>query len=55
MEIKLQHVDASNTVRGSNSSGVDFDTIWEGPRGSNRLLYDGYRVFPGGKLAGAWR
>jgi len=55
MEIKLYLVDASNTVRGSNSSGGDFHTVWERPRGSNRLLHDGYRVFPGGKLAGAWR
>jgi len=26
-----------------------------GPWGPPNLLYNGYRVFPGGKAAGAWR
>jgi len=25
------------------------------PWGSPSLLYNGYRVFPGGKVAGSWR
>jgi len=46
------------TVRGSNPSGgggeifhTRPDRSWEPPS----LLYNGYRVFPGGKAAGAWR
>ena len=42
--------------RGSNPGGGDIfltcpDRLWVPPR----LLYNGYRVFPGGKAAGAWR
>ena len=29
--------------------------VQTGPWGSPSLLYNGYRVFPGGKAAGAWR
>jgi len=44
------------TVRGSNPGGSEIfitfpDRIWGPPS----LLYNGYRVFPGGKAAGAWR
>ena len=31
MEIKLQLLNASNTVRGSNSSGADFHTVQTAP------------------------
>jgi hypothetical protein len=34
--------------------GRDFRTRPEGPWGLPSLLYNGYRVFPGGKAAGAW-
>jgi hypothetical protein len=40
------------TVRGSNSGGGEiFRTRPDRPPS---LLYNGYRVFPGGKAAGAW-
>ena len=38
------------TVRGSNPSGVEiFRTSPDKPWGPPGLLYNGYRVFPGGK------
>ena len=38
------------TVRGSNPGGGEiFRTCRDGPRGPPSLLYNGYRVFPGGK------
>jgi hypothetical protein len=44
------------TVRGSNPGvGVIFCTRSDRPWGPPSLLYNGYRVFPGGKAAGAWR
>ena len=44
------------TVRGSNPGGGDiFRTRPDRPWGRSSLLYNGYRVFPGGKTAGAWR
>jgi len=45
------------TVRGSNPSwgGEIFHTRPDQPWGPPRLLYNGYRVFSGGKAAGAWR
>jgi hypothetical protein len=44
------------TVRGSNPGGGEIfltrpDRSW----GPSSLLYNGYLVFPGGKVAGAWR
>ena len=39
------------TVRGSNSCGGEiFRTCPDRPWGPPSLLYNGYRVFPGGKL-----
>ena len=39
------------TVRGSNPGGGDiFRTCPDGPWGPPNLLYNGYRVFPGGKV-----
>ena len=35
--------------------GRDFPPRPDRPWGSPSLLYNGYRVFPGGKAAGAWR
>ena len=44
------------TVRGSNpSEGEIFRTCPERPWGPPSFLYNVYRVFPGGKTAGAWR
>jgi hypothetical protein len=45
------------TVRGSDpGGGRDFFHIPPGlPWGPHSLLYNGYRVFPGGKASGAWR
>jgi hypothetical protein len=41
---------------GSNSNGVDiFRTRSERPWGPYNLLFNGYRVFPGGKAAEACR
>jgi hypothetical protein len=43
-------------VRGSNPFGGEiFRNRPDRPRGPRSLLYNGYRVFPGGKAAGAWR
>ena len=44
------------TARGSNpGGGRDFSTRPDMPEGQTSLLYNGYRVFPGGKAAGAFR
>ena len=44
------------TVRGSNPGGDEiFRTLPDRPWGPPSLLYNGYRVFPGDKAAGAWR
>ena len=44
------------TVRGTNPGGEEiFCTHPEYPWGPTRLLYNGYRVFPRGKAAGASR
>jgi hypothetical protein len=43
------------TVRGSNPGrGQIFRTHPDRPWGPPSLLYNGYRVFPGGKVDGAW-
>jgi hypothetical protein len=44
------------SVRGSNSGGGEiFHTCPDRPSDPPSLLYNGCRVFPGGKPAGAWR
>ena len=44
------------TVRVSNLGGCEiFRTRPERPWGQPSLLYNGYWVFPGNKVAGAWR
>jgi hypothetical protein len=46
---------ASWTVRGSNpGQGEIFRSRPDWPWGPPSLLYNGYRVFPGGKAATAW-
>ena len=43
-------------VRGSNpGEGEIFHTRPDQPWSPPSLVYNGYRVFPGGKAAGAWR
>ena len=43
------------TVRASNAGGGEiFRTGPDRPWGPPGLLYNGYRVFPGGKATGAW-
>jgi hypothetical protein len=43
------------TVRGSNPGrGEIFRTRPDRPWGPLSRLYNGYRVFPGGKATGAW-
>ena len=43
-------------VRESNPVGVNIFRIRpDRPWGPPSLLYNGYRIFPGGKAAGAWR
>ena len=37
------------TVRGSNPGGARFSVRPDRPWGPHSLLYNGYRVFPGGK------
>ena len=46
----VQRLATSWTVRGSNLGGGDiFRTCPDRPWGPSSLLYNGYRVFPGGK------
>jgi hypothetical protein len=46
----------SLTLRGSNPGrGETFRNRSDRPCDTPSLLYNGYRVFPGGKAAGAWR
>ena len=40
----------SLTVRGSNPGGAIFSACPDRPWGPTSLLYNGYRVFPGGKV-----
>jgi hypothetical protein len=43
-------------VQGSNPGGGEiFDNLPYLPLGPPSLLYNAYRVFPGGRAAGAWR
>jgi len=43
-------------VQGSNPGGGEiFCTYPDWPWGPPSLLYSGYWVFPGGKVAGVWR
>ena len=50
----LQGINTRN--QGSNPGGDKiFRTRPDRPLGPPSLLYNGYRVFPGGKAAGAWR
>jgi hypothetical protein len=52
----LQGLVTGWTVRGSNTGGGEiFRTRPDQPWGPPSPLYNGYRVFPGGKAAGAWR
>ena len=52
----VQRLATGWTVRGSNLvRGEVFLTRPDGPWGLHSLLYNGYRVFPGGKAAGVWR
>jgi hypothetical protein len=43
------------TVRGLNPGGGEIFRTRPDRRDPPSLLYIGYRVFPGGKVAGAWR
>jgi hypothetical protein len=51
------------TVTGHGLDGPGIESRWgevfrtcsDRPWGLSSLLYSGYRVFPGGKAAGAWR
>ena len=50
----VQRLSTGWTVRGSNPGGGEiFRTCPERPWGLPSLLYNGYRVLPGGKAAGA--
>jgi hypothetical protein len=52
----VQRLATGWTVRGSNPGGGEiFHTRLEWPWDLPSLLYNGYRVFPGGKAAEAWR
>jgi hypothetical protein len=52
----VYRIDTSWRARESNPSvGEIFRTRPDWPWGPPSLLYNGYRVFPGGKAAGAWR
>jgi len=52
----VQRLATGWTVRGSNPGGGEiFRTNPDRPWGLPGLLYNGYRLFPGGKAAAAWR
>jgi len=52
----VQRLATGWTVLGSNpGEGEIFRTCLDRPWGPPSLLYNGYRVFPGGKAVGAWR
>jgi hypothetical protein len=52
----IQQLAMGWTVWGSNPGGGEiFRTCPDWPWGPPSLLYDGYLVFPGGKVAGKWR
>jgi len=52
----VQRLTIEWTVRGSNPGrGEIFRTRPDRSWGLPSLLYNGYRMFPGGKAAGAWR
>jgi len=52
----VQRLATGWTVQGSNpGGGLIFRTRSDGPWRPPSLLYSGYRVFPEGKAAGAWR
>ena len=56
MAQSVQRLATAWTVRGSNPGGGEIFRIRpDRPWGPPSLLYNGYRVFPGGKAAGAWR
>ena len=49
----VQGISADWTVRGSNLGGGEiFRTLPDRPWGPPSHLYNGYQVFPGGKVAG---
>jgi hypothetical protein len=51
----VQRLATGWTVRGSKPGGGEiFRTRPDRPWGPPSLLYNGHRVFPGGKAAGAW-
>jgi hypothetical protein len=51
----VQRLATGWTVRGSNPGGGEiFRTRPDRPWGQPSLLYNGYRVFPGGKATDAW-
>jgi hypothetical protein len=52
----VQRLATGWTVRASNPGGGEiYQTRPDRPWGPPSLLYNAYRVFPGGKTAGAWR
>ena len=52
----VQRLATAWTVLGSNPDGGEiFRTRPDQPWGLPSLLYNGYRVFPGGKAARLWR
>jgi len=51
----VQRLATDWTVRGSNPGREIFRTLPHQPWGPLTLPYKGYRFFPGGKAAGAWR
>ena len=52
----VQRLATGRTIRESNLGGGEiFLTRPDRPWGPPSLLYNGYRIFPGSKAAGAWR
>ena len=46
----VQRLSMGWTVRGSKCGGARFSARLDRPWGPPRLVYNGYRVFPGGKV-----
>ena len=59
--VSRDNVDGMESYNGLDGPGIEcpWDQISRTrpyrPQGPPSLLYNGYRVFPGGKAAGAWR
>ena len=54
-ETNTDKIQRENKRINKSSGGEIFRICPDRPRGPPNLLYNGYRVIPGGKAVGAWR